>query len=183
MKQLTLIQWNARSLRPKKTTLQSLLQDNRVDIFAISETKLLYSDNFTLANYDIVSYCRDSRGGGVMLGVHKSLKATPLAMNVSLIDPIEAVGCTVDTGEQKINFYSVYVPPSVQVRAAQLSELLLSALPIVAMGDFNAHSTSWGCQTSDSRARMIAENTNGLRSDETIHKQDNTRFCPKRTEV
>lgn len=162
LRQLTLIQWNARSLRPKKATLQSLLQDNRVDVFAISETKLLSTDNFSLQNYDLFSYCRDRRGGGVMLGVHKSLKVTPLVVDDAFMDPIEAVGCTVDTGEQKLSFFSVYIPPGVHFRAAQLRQLLTSSVPIVVMGDFNSHSTSWGCRSSDARSKLIIDVSDDL---------------------
>jgi len=58
---------------PKKSFLRRLLATHDVRIFALGETHLSSTDDFTIPNYNIVRNDRADGYGGVMVGVRKDI--------------------------------------------------------------------------------------------------------------
>ena len=57
-----------------------------------------------------------------------------------------------------VTICSVYLPPSLKWRKADIEDLVNQLPPpVLILGDFNAHSTSWGCTNTDSKGKVIED--------------------------
>ena len=53
---------------------------------------------------------------------------------------------------------SLYLPPSLPIDLKELDDLLTQLpTPVLLLGDFNAHSTLWGCNALDSKGKQIED--------------------------
>lgn len=71
---LTVLQWNANSLKPKIKTLELLLWQEKAHIALISETWLQEEDSIKISDYNIIRQDRDDGYGGICILYHKSIK-------------------------------------------------------------------------------------------------------------
>jgi ribonuclease HI len=154
---INVLQWNCRSVIPKKPFLRKLLADNDVRIFALSETHLSSTDVFTIPNYNIVRNDRDDGYGGVMVGVRKDI---PFEETINdTISNCELAGVLIkDEQGRELNILSGYCAPNCRLNSAQIGNVLRNLSgPLILVGDFNAHSQSWGCHDDNTRASAIIE--------------------------
>jgi len=57
-----------------------------------------------------------------------------------------------------VTICSVYLPPSLKWRKADTEDLVNQLPPpVLILGDFNAHSTDWGCTNTDSKGKVIED--------------------------
>ena len=99
--------------------------------------------------------------GGVLIGVHHSVPSRQLSVGSSL----QAVAARVNINRQEVTICSLYLPPGIAFPAAELRRLLLELPePVLVVGDFNAHNTAWGCNSTGSRGRVLES----LINDETL---------------
>ena len=62
------------------------------------------------------------------------------------------------TLRKTITVCSIYLPPTMVFNSTDLENLIAQLLPpILLLGDFNAHSTLWGCSKTDLRRKMIED--------------------------
>jgi ribonuclease HI len=152
---INILQWNCRSISRKKPYLQCLLSTHDVKVFALSETHLSSPDDFCVPNFDIIRHDRDDGYGGVMLGIRKDIPFVE-TMKKSITN-CELVGAMLkDEQGRDMNIISGYCPPNCRFNSVQIGSALRSLSgPLILVGDFNAHSRSWGCHDDSNRANEI----------------------------
>ena len=75
------MQWNAEAMSSKKVELTSFVQENKIDVFAIQETKMISRDKTpTIPGYTIIRKDRQqrtgqetNRGGGLLMGIKDTI--------------------------------------------------------------------------------------------------------------
>jgi ribonuclease HI len=155
---LNFLQWNARSLLPKKQHLLDLIRENNIHVIALCETWLQNSDCLYIPGFEVIRRDRpDGRGGGVLLGVRKDIgfRQTPIAQ----VNSCEMIAADLEiTGVQGdcLHIASAYFPPDCRLNSVELSAALRElGSPMLIFGDFNAQSQSWGCEQQNNRALVL----------------------------
>lgn len=156
VRDISVLQWNCRSLIPKIDSFKHLLCTLSCDIFALSETWLSSETDLHFPQYNIIRLDRDDSYGGVLLGIGKSHSF--YRINLPPLNGIEAVACEVNVKGKSLCIVSMYMPPRIVINNKQLSDLC-SALPgpLLLLGDFNSHGTAWGAQSDDTRSKLIID--------------------------
>ena len=150
-----ILQWNCRGLKPNYQDLQSVVRWRNPFIICLQETKLSPDTACSIKGYAV--YRRDVHShtiahGGVLLAVHHSLPARPLLLS----SPLQAVAARVHLGHRDVTVCSLYLPPGAAFPVVEMRRLLLELpAPVLVVGDFNAHSTAWGCDDTDTRGRAL----------------------------
>ena len=124
--------------------ISSILDDHKIDILGLSETKLgadFADTELHIPNYQMYRRDRTANGGGVAIYILKNLRSERL---LQLDDnEIEAVWIKIFLKGETYQIGTIYRPPSEAVSYWQkLDDCLESLLPTstVIMGDFNADS-------------------------------------------
>lgn len=78
---LTILQWNARSLVNKRDELILLIDEHNPHIICICETWLTADRSFAIPGYKISRKDRDGAGGGVLIGVKEYLAASAIRVD------------------------------------------------------------------------------------------------------
>ena len=150
-----ILQWNCRGLRSNYQDLQSLLSWRKPLVVCLQETKLLPTTTCSFNGYSV--FRKDIRSstiahGGVLAAVHHSFPTRQLALRSSL----QAVAVRVQISRQELTVCSLYLPPGIPLPVVELRRLLLELPPpVLLVGDFNAHSTAWGCDSTGTRGRIL----------------------------
>lgn len=110
MTNISIVQWNARSIRHK---ILELSQNSiGVDIFLISETWLEFQDSIRLKGFDVIRNDRiGRRGGGVLIFVRQGIKYSIMENISDGYGGLEVCGIKVFTDLGTISIISLYRPP------------------------------------------------------------------------
>ena len=150
-----ILQWNCRGIKPNHQDLQSIIGWRNPLIIGLQETKLAPATNCSIKGYSVFRKDVDSNTiahGGVLLAVHHSLPARQVQLQSSL----QAVAARVHLTRREITVCSLYLPPGIALPVVELRRLLLELpAPVLVVGDFNAHGTAWGCDTTGPRGRLL----------------------------
>ena len=152
-----MLQWNLRGFRANHADLHALVAAKTPVVVALQETKLKPEHSCTLQHYKSYRFDHPSTTvahGGVALLVHNGVASTPYRLQTDL----QAVAATVDLRQFKVTVVSLYIPPEGRLPADSLQRLVRQ-LPsnYLLLGDFNTHSTVWGCQYTNSRGRLLED--------------------------
>ena len=112
---------NPRSLCNKIGLLNAKLIELNSDLFLINES-WLYSEipnNFIASDYEIHRKDRDSRGGGVLIGVKKHIKS----LSIDIFPELESISIEIIIRNKKILFSTIYLPPN-KIKNAETFEIL-----------------------------------------------------------
>lgn len=144
---LNIIQWNAQSIRPKSSSIEQLLLQEKVHIAAINETWLEPDSSFKVSQYNIYRLDRHDSYGGVAILTHRTIKSQ--LFRLSLTNPnIEAVCVKIFNCKFIDYVISVYCSPSVRAIQSDFNNLLsLFSKRSLILGDFNAHHSTWSYKT------------------------------------
>lgn len=149
------IQWNCRGLRANYNEIELLL--NRLNPIAICLQETLLPEKYTLSmrQYTVFTNTRSTSGGhpcgGTAIIVNKKIPHSHIKINTRL-----QVTCVRISYPKPITICSVYLPPSFQWDTNDLLNVIDQLpRPILLMGDFNAHSSLWGCSKTDSKGDQI----------------------------
>ena len=149
------LQWNCRGLRANYQDLQTLIRWRTPLFIGLQETKLAPGITCSIKGYSVYRKDADSQTiahGGVLLAVHHSLPARQLPLQ----SPLQAVAAKVHLHHREITVCSVYLPPGTALPVAELRRLIHELpAPVLIVGDFNAHNTAWGCDTTGTRGRLL----------------------------
>lgn len=139
------LQWNSRSIIPKKPDLINLINNHSVSVAAISETWLRTGSRFRVPGFSCLREDRADGRAGCALLIKRSFPFSQIPLPPHTQE-INAVAATI----MGINFISIYIPhPNVSL-IPDLSTILFSVpSPLIILGDFNCHNTSWGSHHSD----------------------------------
>lgn len=144
------VQWNCRSLLPKRSQLIDILHSEPIVAMAIQETWLQEENRFTMPGYQVfrkdrspnANEDRPGRGGGIVTLVHDSIPAEPgpnLPWDAN--DETESNHVVLHLPNETLHVYNIYHPPG----RGKLNTAAFQQLehPCLVMGDLNAHSPLW----------------------------------------
>jgi hypothetical protein len=144
-KNLIVAHLNINSLRYKFYEICTLLQDNIVDLFIVSETKIDNSfpdAQFSVPGYTVFRKDRDVHGGGIIVYVKNSISVRRRT-ELETVD-IENITLEVDIGGNAPWYiFAMYRPPKMQNNVftrditTVLNKTLLKTENIVLLGDLN----------------------------------------------
>lgn len=154
--------WNANGVRKRKNILERFLEEEKIDICLLSETRLRRESTFEIGGYNTYHspYPAENRargGSGILIrkDIDHTLKCRISDRRYQLtVVTIESLG---------INVGAVYCPPRNNLKQRDYTKLLFEAgEKFLIGGDFNAKHTYWG-------SRLI--NTKGKELKKAIDKQ------------
>lgn len=149
-----ILQWNCNGFYNNFEELKLLVHDYAPGAISLQETHFVHSKKPTLKNYKIF-YALDNyhlrASGGAAVCVKEQYHPNEIdldtdlqAVAVRLFYPIEFTIC------------SLYLPPNLQTSKAEISNLINQLpTPFLLTGDFNAHSLTWGCNSTNTKGNII----------------------------
>ena len=151
----SILQWNLRGLRSSLQDLQAVLGQRCPTMVCLQETKLHPETQCSFKGYRV--FRRDGPAGavahgGVLMAVHCSVPSTQVKLRTTL----QAVAARVLLDHRYVTVCSIYLPPGVTLPRLELRQLTAELpSPFLLLGDFNAHSSLWGCRNIDTRGRVL----------------------------
>lgn len=147
------LQWNCRSIKLKKNDLIFLINKFKPVVFAVQEMWLSPGSHFRVTGFSCFRDDRDDGYAGSTLLVSRSISYSQIplpshSVNINMV-AVRAINIT---------FVSVYFPsPNLSVLSEFRSLITGLPLPLVILGDFNIHHTSWGCLDCDAISPSFLE--------------------------
>ena len=152
MKMDTILQWNIRGLRSNLEELRLLMGHTDPAVVALQETKLT-DDRPPLRGFSFLVSGDGAPGGEAGLLIRNDITFSELNINTNL----HAVAAKVSF-KNCITICSLYLPPNTNISKTALTELFGQLpKPFLVLGDYNAHSPSWGDSRRDGRGAMLEE--------------------------
>ena len=161
---LTVVNWNACSIKNKLIELGGFLEAKKADIALFSETHLnplrdsVYLPGFKIHRLDRTS----SRGGGVAVAVRYGINHRLLPH--FKLDFIEAIGVEIQTTMGPIVFIAVYCPKQCSKRNGTAVQLRNDIIKLtrrqgryVIGGDLNARHGAWGNPKRNQNGVVLSE--------------------------
>ena len=152
----SVVQWNIRGLRANYSELQLLMRTFQPVALCLQE--LIIPNSYTFCNRqytlisklpDVDSNSRPVGGAGILIR-----KDTPYS-EIKLDSQLQAVACRISVPEP-ISICSIYLPPTSTWNHKDLLALVVQLpTPVLLMGDFNSHSTLWGCSSTNQKGLEI----------------------------
>ena len=140
---VNILQWNSRSILPKKLDFEQMLFLEKIHIVALSETWLTSDCSFHIKNYNVFRQDRSDSYGGVAILTHRSIKAQICPTRISN-SGIEIVHVKIFNCNIFQDLISVYCPPNIRTVQSDWDSLLSVAhSKTLILGDFNAHHSNW----------------------------------------
>lgn len=159
---LKIVNWNSRSILPKKTEFLVFLCQHQIDIATVSETWLNHTSSFRLPGYRCVRADRRSetneRGGGVLIVIKEGIKYSQLDLRT---DSMDAVGIEIHHSIQPVHIIAIYFPGAHRCTAwnvfrRDISKLVRRSVPFFIAGDFNARHRQWYCLKANKAGNILA---------------------------
>jgi hypothetical protein len=149
---LTIVTWNSNGVGNKLGSLTDFLETHKVDIMAISETKLTPTNKVRLRNYVVHRQDRPNavNAGGVALLVHKNVPHQKV--NIPPGNALEIVGIKLISG---VHVYAAYNRPSNRFTRDDLDEIFNTADKVIVAGDFNSKHPAWNCNRTNPNGTLL----------------------------
>ena len=151
------VQWNVGGMSNKKKEIIDLINTYEANILALQETMLSNDYLIKIPKYNVIAKegtYNNRQHGGVAMYIHGDIPYQEINLNT----PLQAVAATV-TLRVKVTICNVYIPPSANSLTPGNIKSLYDQLPkpCILLGDFNAHSQRWGCNSTNQRGRTIEQ--------------------------
>jgi len=145
------------SMQSNQEELKVLLSDFNPACICLQETRIKPNTDIQFKNFSAYhcpgNVTDDIVYGSVAILVNNSFAHKSITLNTHLQAVAVRVSC-----HKTITVCSLYLPPSLRWTKKDLEELLSELPPpIILLGDFNAHSVSWGCFNNDSKRKIIQD--------------------------
>ena len=151
-KKLNIAQWNGRSVKANKASLQQYLEVNKINIAILSETWSKPNIPVNFPAYNIVRKDRFDGKAGVAIIISKGINYSELQVTNNFNDEIIVCGVAL----HNLNVLSMYCPPNATVFSQDWKNLLSQDVaPILIGGDFNAHNSTWDCSRNDNKGAAL----------------------------
>lgn len=153
--------WNAHSVLNKKPEIESMLHIHNLDILIITETWLTKRvPVWQFRGYLTFRQDRqsDRPGSGVLILVRNNLLVSPIRVPIQIQKYFDCICVNIATNQFNLQFVGVYAPPNIRIPAIQWSNLISCcslSTPIILVGDFNAHSLTWGSSYHNARGKDL----------------------------
>lgn len=164
LKNLNILQWNARSANANKLNLINSLKANNIHIAMLSETCFYPNKAYNFSGYNIVRSDRGSGKGGVAILVATQIQFRSISFsNFNISKLIEVCGIEISINKEQITIISLYKSPK-KVISLDDWECFLSKLTgnTIIGGDFNAHHSLWGSGKTDTDGKVLAGALNNV---------------------
>ena len=154
-----LIQWNLNGVNSHYGELKTLITKYRPEIIALQETHLRPSHSYNLKNYKV--YRHDFLGGdracgGVAILIKNTITSTQINLTSGNLQVIAVSISNASPYFKNLTICNIYIPPHQNISVDELEQIFNQLpFPYVVVGDFNAHSHSWGSNTSNNRGNVI----------------------------
>lgn len=148
--------WNANGgLKQKSSELLHFMKEHNLAIMLITETHLLETDKWNLANMAIYRSDRPGkrRGGGTAIVIQSNVNHHQLP--TPNLKTLEAVQVQVQSALGPLNIVSAYGRPNQKLHTEDISALLQQTTPTIIAGDLNAKHRSWNSRTNNNRGMSL----------------------------
>lgn len=153
---MAFIHWNCRGLLHNLNDIKDLLATHSPVALCLQETNLGPKHENILKNYKVFRRDREQASrlsGGVAIIVKNGVAAREHQLKTRL----EAVAAILHTFKT-ITVCCVYLEPHLGITMHELEDLLEQLpKPYLIVGDFNAHSSFWGSDKTDTRGQVIED--------------------------
>ena len=176
------LQLNANGISSKLTELGVVMENNKVKVALIQESKLTpKSKNPCIQNYITVRKDRPhGQGGRLLIFIHRSVTFSKQPSSAELLyDPhLEELAIETEIGKTKLIISSISIPQASSCSNGYQSSIdVLTTQDSLIRGDFNAHHLSWYSGTTDTRGKKWPTQING--SDHGILNWDTPTKVPQ----
>jgi exonuclease III len=134
---LRIVAWNANAVSTKKAGLALFLNFNKINIAAISETKLLPKYRFTIPGYKIYRSDKNQFGRGVMLIINNNLRHEQFYLP-NLVGLEATAICLYLQNHNQLLFASAYLPLTSAIVPTDLKDIFAQNDSVVLVGDLNS---------------------------------------------
>lgn len=150
---LKILTWNANGVTLKILELTQFVEDNHIDVICLQETYLSPSKTLFLPGYVVYRLDRSTQGGGVAIAIKSSIRHRQADISDFLG---EAVGLEITPESGKpTRIFSVYVPPTVNIKNLHLTSLFQPGCEVILAGDFNSKHEAWNCLRTNPNGRRL----------------------------
>ena len=147
-----ILNWNIRGFNSNFEELKLLLSESDPAVVALQECKLEKSQ-LSFRGYTPLYMRDDASGSDAALLIRENILFTKIDLNSN----VPAVAATV-TLEKTFTIVSIYLNPNSPVNKESLQALFDQLpRPFLVVGDFNAHSPTWGDPRLDTRGKMVED--------------------------
>uniref|UniRef100_A0A1B0CBY7 Reverse transcriptase domain-containing protein n=1 Tax=Lutzomyia longipalpis TaxID=7200 RepID=A0A1B0CBY7_LUTLO len=149
-----IIQYNINGFYNNFVDLNLLSKDYDPLIFALQETHLTGRSTPTFSGFQIFwkNHPSNTAKGGTAILTKSSLQASEVPLRTSL----ECTAVQTRIHGKNLTVCSLYLNPNERINYENLQNLLSQLpTPFLILGDYNAHSTTWGCISTNTRGRVI----------------------------
>jgi exonuclease III len=162
--EVTIMQWNARSLNNKigefkeelenSSTLIACIQESNITTTGELNTNSIYMNIPLFKSYSLNRV--DRKGGGVATYIHESLPVLEYKKEMS--QSMEIIFTKVKISNQtQLSIVNIYIPPSAKVTIEDLNKIIPNDKLFLIIGDFNAKHHTWNKGPSNPRGKIVFE--------------------------
>ncbi len=151
-----ILQWNARSLIANGQEFKKYVDElkEKPNIICVQETWLKSELDFIINGYSAVRRDRENgRGGGLVTFIQNGLSYEIINVN----DKNESITIRIWTSKGSIDVINYYNPCG-KIEGSILENIVGTPLSeVIWCGDFNAHNTLWGSNSTDANGLALEE--------------------------
>jgi len=151
---MKILQWNINGIKNNNPDLLLQTKIFLPDIVCLQETHLKINEEPTLKGFEWIhrSSLNSPRAkGGVAIGIRNGIpyKELHIASNLEVI-------ATNITSYTNFTICCIYIPPTLHIEYEDIINIIDQLpSPYIFLGDFNAHSTLWGCQSTNHKGNIL----------------------------
>jgi len=149
------MQWNLNGFYKKISELKILITEYSPDLICLQETN--FTDKYSKSLYNYTDYTKNRTdglraSGGVAIYVKSFLPSQQININTHL----EAIAISVQLNETNLNICNLYLPNQTKIEVSDIENIIKQLpKPFIILGDYNAHSTTWGSEKTDYRGKIV----------------------------
>nr|XP_012152957.1 PREDICTED: glutamic acid-rich protein-like [Megachile rotundata] len=152
--------WNARSVRNKREEVRRLTEG--LDVLAIVETWLRPEEMFRIPGWHVIRKDSETenRSGGMCVMVRENIKVLNTGVYLRNNSKWKNMCVEIKTMRGKLEIVLVYRRPGTGLSKEECRRLFRNARAgnkRIFIGDFNAKSRSWNCESSDVAGEVLEE--------------------------
>ena len=150
---LRTMQWNAEGVQNKKMVLQNFLKVNNIDICCIQEAHLNPNLRFSVRGYTIYRHDRiGQHKGGVLTLVRNSFPSAEINRSAAK-ESTETLTVLVTLQDRDLTVINIYSASNKII----LPQVQPNQTNLLALGDFNSHSPSWGYKDINAKGENVEQ--------------------------
>ena len=148
---LKIAHWNANGIKENITEIKHFINEYKIDVMLISETKLCSGTKIRIPGYNIYSKERDTNthGGGVLIAIKNIINCTEVNFNTT---SMETIGIQIN---HELTIAVGYLRPQNRINTLELDSIFEASSSVILMGDFNSRHRSWNCHKANANGNAL----------------------------